>query len=90
MKETKKETVRVGDRTVVRITKDEGIPPENNLFILDAEENVIWDMSRVLKNPDSAVLMRVEGKIMHFTTFNGLHFGIDTVTLEVTEKNITK
>ena len=88
----KKEEVQVGDRTVVYITNDsgKGFPPDNNLFIMDAEENILWDMSRVLKSPDTAVLMKVENGIMYFTTFNGLRYGIDTATLEVTEKQITK
>ena len=88
----KKEEVQVGDRTVVYITNEsgKGVPPDNNLFILDAEENILWDMSRILKSPDTAVLMNVENGTLHFTTFNGLRYGIDVVTLDVTEKQITK
>lgn len=88
----KKEEIQAGDRTVVYITNDsgKGFPPDNNLFILDAEGKIVWDMSRVLKRPDAAVLMKVEDGIMYFTTFNGLHFGIDAATLDVTEKQITK
>ena len=88
----KKEEVQVGDRTVVYFTNDggKGFPPDNNLFILDAEENILWDMGRVLKKPDSAVMMKVENGIMYFTTFNGLRYGIDAATLDVTEKQIAK
>lgn len=88
---TKKEEVKVGDRTVVYITDaNRKRYLDNNVFILDAEKNIVWDMSRVLKRPDTAVLMKVESGIMHFTTFNGLHFGIDVATLDVVKKQITK
>lgn len=88
----KKEEIQAGDRTVVYITNDggNGFPPNNNLFILDAEEKIVWEMSRVLKRPDTAVLMKVEDGILYFTTFCGLHFGINVATLDVTEKRITK
>lgn len=87
-----KRQVQVGDRTVVYFTNagGKGVPPDNNLFILDSEKKIVWDMSRVLKSPDTAVMMKVEEGIMYFTTFSGVRFGIDTATLDVVEKKIVK
>ena len=89
----KKEQIQAGDKTVVCFMGEDGkvsTIPDHNIFILDPEGNVVWDMSMVFKGPDAAVNMRVEDGKLYFNIFYGYRFCIDLETLETLEKLFTK
>lgn len=93
MSSCEKEQIQVGDKTVVRflgVGGDFSTIPDNNLFILDKDGNVIWDMSRVLKRPAPAVDIYIGEGTLYFHDHMGMRYGIDLETLELVYKVFTK
>lgn len=63
---------------------------DDNLFILDENKKVIWNMIDAINIHDVAVNLDVNENSFTFITFNGLSIEIDIDTLKVIDKKVTK
>ena len=78
-------TYNLKDKTIVFNDNNE----DNNLFILDKNNNVIWTISEVV-NDSCSLISEVDENIIRFTTFNGLKYTLDIKTLKIIDKKVVK
>lgn len=66
-------------------------PPADNLYLLDEDGVLVWSMSDVCNSNDEATLVQIiDERTFAFSTFFGLRFEIDALTLEKKGKSIVK
>lgn len=87
-----KREIQFGDMTVVYIIYDDkGSCPENNLFIVDADRNILWNMQCLWRDNDSAFGVHLEDGIMYFyASRRAVEYFINMETLEKVELRFGK
>lgn len=91
----KENKTTIHDRTVVwkwdESIKNASLFPADNLYILDADGSVVWNMRDTLGHEDVCVDLRaVDDSCIRFTTMTGLGIVINVQTLDIVSRQVVK
>ena len=78
-------TYNLKDKTIVSDDNNK----DNNLFILDNDNKVIWRISEAT-NDSCTLISEISEDKLRFTTFNGMNYTLDIKTLKIIDKKVVK